>query len=94
MVDAGGDGVVTVGQGAVEIEGQNLGVLVNEIREGQLNSIRELTTGKTQLLLQGNPDNEPVISGVKTYPDLDQILKDLKGEEEHETGPAGRVRGR
>ena len=86
--------VVVFGIRAVEIEGQNLGVLVNEIREGQLNSIRELTTGKTQLLLQGNPDNEPVISGVKTYPDFDQILKDLKGEEEHETGHAGRVRGR
>ena len=37
--------VVVFGMRAVEIEGQNLGVLVGEIREGQLNSIRELASG-------------------------------------------------
>src|ERR1700677_3667140 len=37
--------VVLFGNRAVEIEGHNLGVLVAEIREGQLNSIRELASG-------------------------------------------------
>jgi len=69
---------------AVEIEGHNLGVLVAEIREGQLNSIRELASGQAQLLQQGNPDNQPVIESVKSYPDFEEVLKQLKGEDEHE----------
>ena len=45
--------VVMFGMRAVEIEGHNLGVLVGEIREGQLNSIREMTTGHALLLKEG-----------------------------------------
>src|ERR1035438_10286466 len=86
--------VVVFGMRAVEIEGHNLGVLVSEIREGQLNSIRELASGQAQLLQQGNPDNQPIITGVKTFPDFEEVLKDIKGDDEHETGHAGRVRGR
>src|ERR1700679_3419124 len=37
--------VVIFGMRAVEIDGHNLGVLINEIRDGQLNSIRELASG-------------------------------------------------
>ncbi len=83
--------VVVFGTRAVEIEGHNLGVLIAEIREGQLNSIRELASGQAQLLQQGNPDNQPIIASVKSYPDFDDILTDIKGEE-HETGHAGRIR--
>src|ERR1017187_9709538 len=36
--------VVVFGMRAVEIDGHNLGVLVNEIRDGQLNSVRELAS--------------------------------------------------
>ena len=86
--------VVVFGARAVEIEGHHLGVLVAEIREGQLNLIRELTTGHGTLLALENPDNEPVITSVKTYPDFEQIIKDIKGDDERETGHAGRVRGR
>src|SRR5476649_2405345 len=57
--------VVVFGMRAVEIEGHNLGVLIAEIREGQLNSIRELASGRAMLLEQTNPDNEPVIKSVK-----------------------------
>lgn len=86
--------VVIFGTRAVEIEGHNLGGLVNEIREGQLNGIRELASGQAQLLEQGNPDNQPIIKSVRSYPDFEEVLKELKGEEEHETGHAGRVRRR
>jgi len=81
--------VVVFGMRAVEVEGHNLGVLVNEIREGQLNSIREMTTG--QALLQEATNTEPVISSVKMYPDFDEILRDLKGEDEHETRHTRRI---
>jgi hypothetical protein len=76
--------IVIFGGRALEIEGHNLGVLVAEIREGQLNSIREMTTGHVQLLEQGQ-DNEPVISSVKMYPDFEEILKEIKGEDDRET---------
>jgi hypothetical protein len=77
--------VVVFGMRALEIEGHNLGVLVSEIRDGQLNSLRELASGKAMLLEQANPDNDPVITSVKSYPDFEAILKGIKGEpDEHE----------
>ena len=82
--------VVVFGTRAVEIEGHHLGVLVNEIREGQLNSIRELTTGQGMLVANDNPDNEPVISSVKMYPDFEEIFREIKGEDERETRHAKR----
>ena len=77
--------IVVFGVRAVEIEGHNLGVLVGEIREGQLNGIRELASGQKLLLEQGNPDNEPIIGSVKIFPDFDEVLKSIKGEDERET---------
>jgi hypothetical protein len=84
--------IVIFGMRAVEIEGHNLGVLVTEIRDGQLNSIRELASGQAQLLQQGNPDNQPVITGVKTFPDFEDILREIKGEEKRDTGHAAKIR--
>jgi hypothetical protein len=84
---------VIFGMRAVEIVGHNLGVLVNEIRDGQLNGIRELASGQAQLFQRGNPDNQPIITGVKTFPDFEDVLKqikEIKGEEAHETRPARR----
>ena len=78
---------------AVEIEGHNLGVLVNEIREGQLNSIRELASAQAELM-RVNADSEPVIISVKTYPDFEELMKELKGDDGHDAGFAGKVRGR
>jgi hypothetical protein len=83
--------VVIFGARAIEIEGHNLGVLVNEIRDGQLNSIRELASGQAKLLQQGNPDNQPVITGVKSYPEFEDILKEIKGEDDRETRHARRL---
>jgi hypothetical protein len=77
--------VVVFGMRAVEIDGHNLGVLVSEIREGQLNGIRELASGQKMLLEQRNPDNQPIIASVKSYPEFDDILKAIKGEDERET---------
>jgi hypothetical protein len=72
--------VVLFGERAVEIEGHNLGVLVDGIREGQLNGIRELAGGQSALLRQANPGNEPIITAVKSYPEFEEILKEIKGE--------------
>lgn len=72
--------VVIFGERAVEIEGHNLCVLVTEIRDGQLNGIREMASGQAKLMAQGNHENEPVIASVKSYPEFDEILKEIKGE--------------
>jgi hypothetical protein len=77
--------VVIFGERAVEIEGHNLGVLVSEIRDGQLNGIREMASGQNKLLAHANPDNEPIISGVKLYPEFEEILKQIKGEDDDKT---------
>lgn len=77
--------VVVFGRRAVEILGHNLGVLVTEIREGQLNSVRELAGGQSMQLSQANPDNQPIITAVKSYPEFEDILKAIKGEDERET---------
>jgi hypothetical protein len=74
--------VVIFGERAVEIEGHNLGVLVAEIRDGQLNGIRELASRQNTVLQQSNPDNEPIIASVKSYPDIEEILKEIKGEQD------------
>jgi hypothetical protein len=87
--------IVVFGTRAVEIEGHNLGVLVADIREGQLNGIKELTSRQGQLLQHEGPDTGPVITAVKTYPDFEEIVKEIKGDDERETrdgtGFAGRV---
>jgi hypothetical protein len=70
--------VMIFGERAIEIEGHNLGVLIAEIRDGQLNGIRELPGAQNALLRQSNPDNEPIITGVKSYPEFGEILKEIK----------------
>jgi len=74
--------IVLFGARAVEIEGHNLEVLVTEIRDGQLNSIHELASGQTLLLEQGNPDNQPIIANVKLFPDFQEIMREVKGEDD------------
>jgi hypothetical protein len=85
--------VVIFGTRAVEIEGHNLGVLVAEIREGQLNSIRELATAQAALK-QANADKEPIINSVKSYPDFEDILREIKGEDDDQHRHTKRAAGR
>ena len=86
--------VVIFGARAVEIEGHNLGVLVTEIREGQLNSIRELASRQATLLEHEKPDSGPIISSVRSYPDFEQILKEIKGEDDDKSQHVKRFAGR
>ena len=86
--------VVIFGGRAVEIEGHNLGVLVTEIREGQLNSIRELVSREATLMANQDKDGGPVISSVRFYPDFDEVLKEIKGEDDDKSHHVRRVAGR
>jgi len=83
--------VVLFGERAVEVEGHNLKVLVDGIRDGQLNGIRELPSANAALLRQSNPDDEPIIESVKCYPEFDEILKEIKGENNDKARHARRL---
>jgi hypothetical protein len=76
----------------IEILGQNLSVLMAEIREGQLNGIREMTSGQATLAVRDG-SGDPVITSVTAYPDFDTLFESLKKEEEdkHETRFTRRV---
>ncbi len=76
--------VLVFGPRAVEITGLNLRALVAKIREGQLNSVRELSTSQRKQLEQMNPDNQAIIAGIKTFPDFDEVLREIKGEQDEQ----------
>jgi hypothetical protein len=72
------------GPRAVEITGLNLRGLVAKIREGQLTSVRELPTSQRKQLEQMNPDNQAIIASIKTFPDFDEVLREIKGEQDEQ----------
>lgn len=79
---------------AIEVQGHNLGILVGEIREGQLNGIKEMVTSQAQLAVHEDPE-ALVISSVTAYPDFDKffeaIKEEAKGEDGHENRHARRI---
>jgi hypothetical protein len=86
--------IVIFGERAIEIEGHKLNILTNQIREGQLNGIRELVSRQATLLEHDNPDDQPVIMSVKSYPDFEEILKEIKGEDDDKHSYVKRAAGR
>jgi hypothetical protein len=78
----------------VEIKGHNLNVLVGQIRDGQLNGVYELESPQLRLLENGNQNDEPIISSVKSYPDFEDILREIKGEDDDKPRHAKRAAGR
>jgi hypothetical protein len=85
--------VILFGTRALEVLGQNLKVLVEDIREGKLNSVREMISARATLK-EANADSDPIISDIRVYPDFEEILREIKGEQEHDTGFARKARGR
>jgi hypothetical protein len=75
---------IIFGGRAIEIEGRNLGPLVDEIREGKLNGVKELISRQATLLEHENPNNEPIISSARFYPDFEELLSEIKGEQKDE----------
>jgi hypothetical protein len=84
--------VLIFGSRALEITGLNLRTLLPHIREGQLNSIRELPRSQREQLTRENPENKAIIATIKAYPEFEEMLKEIKGEkDEHETRHARRA---
>lgn len=83
-----------MGMQVVTIEGWNLGVLITDIESGQLKRIKERNSREAEALRLHNPDDEAIVTRIDIAPAFKEMAKRLTEEEEHETGHAGRVRGR
>ena len=74
------------GARAVEIDGHNLGVLVDEIREGKLNGIKELSGAQALSLQQANWITSRSLRPCVRFPDFDELINELRGgDDDHET---------
>ena len=82
------------GISVLTVVGFNLSVLIRSIDEGQLKAIRELSSVQADALRNQNPDNEPIIIRVQCDPPFKDIVKAMKGEDEHETGHVGKLQRR
>lgn len=65
--------------GAIEIEGHNLGLVVNDIRECKLNGLPETLTAEIELK-RATGYGGAIISSVKMYPDFDELFQEIKGD--------------
>src|SRR5262249_14513410 len=76
----------------VEIFGKNLGVLMDDISEGRLNRVRELSGAQRKQLEEMNPDDEPSIRAIHVYQRFQTLVEEIKGEEdERHTRNTGRT---
>lgn len=77
--------ILIFSDGAVEIQGHNLKPLENDVRECKLNGVSEMSSQQVMLKRAVSPE-EPIISAIKAYPDVEEMLKEIKGEDEHDPG--------
>ena len=78
---------------AVEILGHNLKPLIDQLREGRLTGVTEMLTSHA-VLSRAEGSAETIINNVEMYPDAEEILKEIKGDDGHDTGFVGKMRGR
>lgn len=73
------------------IEGFNLKPLEDEVRECKLNRISEMSPQEAALK-RASGATEPIISTISLYPDLEEILMEIKGENSRgKSSYAGRI---
>src|SRR5271165_4114300 len=76
--------VILFGPRALEIEGHNLRDLLDEVCEGKLKGVKEWVTAQAALK-EATADTDPIITSITMHPDFEEILKEIKGEQEHDT---------
>jgi hypothetical protein len=85
--DDGPDGerlTILFGARFLVIFGSNLSVLIDDIREGKLNRIREMPGARRKQLEDSNPDNLAIIREIRAYPSFRSILEDIRGENDEQ----------
>jgi hypothetical protein len=83
--------VIFFGERAVDIRGLNLKPVIEQIREGRLRGVKEMLTARAELM-RAEGSTEAIISSVKCR-DAEEVFKEIYGDQ-HDTGYAGKVRGR
>jgi hypothetical protein len=73
------------GARAVVIEGYRLRNLLREIDDGRRRHLIELTDTEMNQAVNAPEENDAVIASVKSYPDFEEIFRDIKGENQRET---------
>ena len=68
----------------LEITGSNLGVLIDDIRDGRLNRLREMPGARRKQLEHSNPDNEPLIRAIRAFPSFRSILEEIRGDQDEQ----------
>lgn len=68
------------GARAIVIEGYRLRNLLREIDDGRRRHLVELGETEARLAAQKPEENDAVIASVKSFPDFEEMLKEIKGE--------------
>lgn len=82
---------VLFGMRVLIIRGYNFELLNRDLAMGKLTSIRQHNSHQVQLLTNENAENIPVIVEVEAYPNYRQIVAELKGDNERDTGKSGKT---
>jgi hypothetical protein len=91
--DDGGLECLTVlfGMHVLIIRGHNFESLNRDLALGKRASIRQHNGHQVQLLQAENADNLPVIVEIEAHPNYRQIVGELKGDDERDTGKSGKA---
>ena len=85
---------VLFGTRVLILKGYNFESCNRDLKLGKLASIRQHNSHQVQSLKHENAEGVPVIVEVEAYPSYRQIVAEIKGEDEHETGHVGRLQRR
>jgi hypothetical protein len=94
--DEGEKEVLTLlfGGRALRIEGYNLRILLREIDDGRRRLIKAMSEPEAKLALYGGEREKALITGVKAYPDFEEIVREIKGEDDDKHRHVRRAAGR
>ena len=82
---------VLFGMRVLIIRGYNFEPLNRDLTMGKLTSIRKHNSHQVKLLTNQNTENIPVIVEIEAYPNYRQIVAEMKGDNERDTGKAGKI---
>lgn len=73
------------------LKGHNFESLNRDLTMGKLTSIRQHNSHQVQLLKHENTEDAPVIVEIEAYPSYRQLIAEMKGDDEHDTGKSGKA---
>lgn len=81
------------GPRALVLTGYNLRSLLREIDDGRRRTIRQLSESEAKLAIHEGEKDKPLVTEIACLPAFDEIVNEIKGEDDHgKGGHAGRLR--